>query len=212
MPARVHAERPEHTPGLRGYRPGEQTAGFTFWGNVVTRNLCLIGLLLLVTACAQPARTSQMIYHPSETQQAEVPDAVRDGITIASVSGGEETNPLWTSQVGDAEFREALLVTLQELQLSAFGDDAPYALTVNLLGLEQPLIGFDATVTCTANYLVVATADGSEVFNETFKTPYTADFSDAIIGIERLRLANEGAARANIQAFIARFLEVAEEL
>ena len=172
----------------------------------------LLGLLLLVAACAQPARTSQMIYHASEAQQAEVPDAVLGSVAIASVSGGEETSPLWTSEVGDVEFREALLVTLQELGLHAFDDDAPYALTVNLLGLEQPLVGFDATVTCTANYLVVANADGSEVFNETFVTPYTADFSDAIIGVERLRLANEGAARANIEAFVARFLQVAAEL
>jgi hypothetical protein len=137
---------------------------------------------------------------------------VRDGVVLSAVNGGKETDPLWTSEVGNAEFRDALLVSLQAAQLHAFDDNGPFTLTANLLELEQPLVGFDMTVTCRTNYLVTRKADGTEIFNETIVTPYTADFSDAFIAIERLRLANEGAARANIEAFINQFLVVAQDL
>ncbi len=171
-----------------------------------------IALALLVAACAQPARTSQMIYHADAAQLAEVPETVRNGLTIAAVDGGKETDPLWMSEVGNTEFRQALTVTLQEWQLHAFESDAPYALTATLLELEQPLAGFDITVTCRANYLVIRRSDNAEVFNETIVTPYTADFSDAFMAVERLRMANEGAARTNIEAFVRQFLGVAETL
>jgi len=178
----------------------------------VKLKFCLLGLLLLVAACAQPARTSQMIYHANEAQLADMPDVVRDGIAIVAVNGGQETDPLWQSEVGAPEFRDALLVSLQEAQLHDFDDNGPFSLTTTLLELEQPLLGFDMTVTCRANYLVIRDDDGAEVFNETIATPYTATVSDAFMGTERLRMANEGAARANIKAFIDQFLAAAQDL
>ena len=42
------------------------------------------------------------------------------------------------------------------------------------------------------------------VFDQVVDVPYTANFSDAFYGVERLRLANEGAIRVNIGAFLQR--------
>ncbi|MEM7445696.1 MAG: hypothetical protein AAF414_20410 [Pseudomonadota bacterium] len=47
---------------------------------------------------------------------------LRGEVEIEEVGCGQETNPLWTSEVGNAEFREALLVSLQNAGLAAVGD------------------------------------------------------------------------------------------
>ena len=40
------------------------------------------------------------------------------------------------------------------------------------------------------------------MFDQTITEPYTANFSDAFLAVERLRLANEGAMRVNIGTFL----------
>ena len=51
-------------------------------------------------------------------------------------------------------------------------------------------------------------SDKVEKFNETLSTPYTAKFGDSIIAVERLKLATEGAARANITKLIEKLYEL----
>ena len=58
------------------------------------------------------------------------------------------------------------------------------------------------TVTASVNYIVSERATGKEVFNRTVAVPYTAKFGDALMGVERLKLANEGAIRTNISQLI----------
>ena len=42
------------------------------------------------------------------------------------------------------------------------------------------------------------------IFREIIRTPYTAGMGDSLIGIKRLRLANEGSARTNISTLMKR--------
>jgi len=169
----------------------------------------VFGLLLLATAaCAQPARTSNMIAYPTEAAFEAVPEDLKGSLRLGEVTGGQETDPLWQSEVGNAEFRDALIATLQSHRLAGTEAEAPYELDAQLIKLEQPLAGFDLTVTATARYVVERRADGSTAFDETITTPFTADFSSSFMAIERLRLANEGAARSNITEFVRRYLEV----
>jgi hypothetical protein len=175
----------------------------------MTARWTILGLLLLMTAaCAQPARTSNMIAYPTEAAFEAVPDDLKGSLVLGEVTGGQETDPLWQSEVGNPEFREALTVSLQAHRLAGSATDAPYELDAQLIELEQPLGGFDLTVTATARYVVESRTDGTTAFDETITTPFTADFSSSFMAIERLRLANEGAARSNITQFIRRYLEV----
>jgi hypothetical protein len=46
------------------------------------------------------------------------------------------------------------------------------------------------------------------VLREIIRTPFTAGFGDSVIGIKRLRLANEGSARVNIIAMLKRLSDL----
>ncbi|WP_315808553.1 hypothetical protein [Pseudomonas sp. C9-3] len=66
------------------------------------------------------------------------------------------------------------------------------------------MFGFNFTVTSTVEYSLVENAGGRVVWQETVKEPFTAGVGDAFYGVTRLRLANEGSARANINTLLQR--------
>lgn len=164
------------------------------------RIAAVLTVTALLGACAQPARTSAMV--ADVTGQTVLPEGspLANAVAMGDVTGGEATNPAWTSEVGNPEFRQALTLSLQQHTILA-ETDAPMTLVATLVNMDQPLVGFDMTVTSSVAYKITNTA-GEEVFNETISVPYTASFSDAFVGAERLRLANEGAIKANIKRFI----------
>jgi hypothetical protein len=173
---------------------------------------CKIVALMIIGAavqgCAEPAQVSGMVA-PAPTTDAWVNSPYKGAMSVGTVSGGEETNPLWTSMVGDKEFKEALHHSLAVNKLLAPTDnDAKYIVNAELKGLDQPLMGFDVTVSAKVDYRVTK-KDASELaFGNTVDSKYTAAFSDAYVGVERLRLANEGAIRNNIKTFLDRLLGV----
>ena len=77
-----------------------------------------------------------------------------------------------------------------------------FMLTAQLLSLDRPFIGIDMTVTASVLYTLTEAVAGKELRVKTITLPYTAKFRDSLIGVERLRLANEGAARTNIQRLV----------
>lgn len=159
---------------------------------------------LILSACAEPAKQQNMI--------ASAPSAsgspLASSMCVTKVSGGEETNPLWTSEVDDSAFRGALDASLQRSGLAApSSSDCRLDVEASLLGLAQPIAGFDMEVTSNVNYSVLNSGTDVAYFESTVTMPFTATFSDAFAGVTRLRLANEGAIRANITEFIRRVTE-----
>jgi len=131
--------------------------------------------------------------------------------TSVEVAGGQKTNPAWASQISNPAFEEALTSAIQQsgvfsAVVNAGGAD--YQLKVTLVNLDQPMIGFNMTVNAVADWKLISAADKKPVFDEYIATPYTAKVSDAFVGVTRLRLANEGAARANIKEGIRRLSEL----
>jgi hypothetical protein len=167
----------------------------------------LVGLAALaLSACASPAKVENMVTSATAGAQAPNSDLV-EAVCVTKVTGGEETNPLWTSEVDDASFRAALQGSLRNNRLAAAGDDGcRYGIEVNMLGLAQPIIGFNMTVTSHVNYSVLERPSGNSYFLTTVNAPYTATVGDAFAGVKRLRLANEGSIRSNIQKFIDELL------
>lgn len=164
------------------------------------RLVILIAISLVIGGCASPARIDQMtVYSPV----GKTNPALKDGIAVTDVTGGRETSAMWTSQVSSDDFRRALETSLQNAGLyNRVAGASRFQLTADLTRLDQPMLGLDMTVTSTVRYSLVDTKTRKEVYGRVIQMPFTAKFSDAFAGVERLKIANEGSVRANIQAVI----------
>lgn len=167
------------------------------------RALALVATML-TAACAQGARTDAMIAVPA----APLPgaSALRQAVAVGSVTGGQTTNPLLTSQVANEDFSAALRASLNARAMVDLSGRR-FRLDAVLTSLSQPLIGLNMTVTAVVTYRLTDGATGRVVFDRVIATPFTADFAASLLGVERLRIANEGAIRANITALLDALLE-----
>jgi outer membrane murein-binding lipoprotein Lpp len=177
--------------------------------NIKSVALTAVTAVVLLSGCATPARVDQMTATTTRTVAATIPEALRQNIAIKDVTGGQETNPLWTSQVSSAEFERALEASLRVADLGQINRQAGrFTLTAQLGKLDQPFVGISMTVTASVLYILVERSTGKTVWQNTITTPYTASFGDAVIGVERLKLANEGAVRTNITELINQLLQL----
>lgn len=171
-------------------------------------SVVILGFIISLSGCATPARVDQMTVSGTPSQRiAKTP--LHNNVAIRDVTGGQETNPMWKSNVGSSEFSQALEASLRSVGLLAANRQAgSHTLIVHLQNVDQPFIGLDMTVTASVNYIVAERATNKEVFNKTVAMPYTAKFGDALLGLERLKLANEGAIRTNISQLIEELLNL----
>lgn len=164
------------------------------------RMLVVIGCTAVLFGCASGAKMENMVYGNADGAPTTYDKALKKAINVGTVTGGEETNPLWTSEISDEAFYGAIRKTL-ELQ-GLLSDSGRYRLSVSLLNVDQPSFGFDMTVTTDVKYTLVDSRTGKTLLNKTIKAPHTATVGDAFVAIERLRLANEGSGKKNIGAFM----------
>lgn len=159
---------------------------------------------LMLFGCAGGATKEGMTYISATPMKFS--DALENEVTVDSVEGGQSTNPLWTSEISDDAFADALKATLEALGL--LSDNGRYQLRVILKEVDQPLFGLDLTVTTVINYQLIDTQTNQTIVNETIEAKHTATFDDAFAAIKRLRLANEGSARKNIAELVNRLSEI----
>lgn len=160
-----------------------------------------VALTLVLGGCASPAMTENMQVLGT-LEQRTTPSVLREQIVVKDVTGGQETNPMWTSEVSSSSFHRALESSLQNVGLLAPIQSGQYQLVAHLEELDQPLMGLDLKVTANVRYTLVETASGKSVYERSISLPYTATVGDAFAAVKRLRLANEGAIRVNIEALI----------
>ena len=152
-----------------------------------------------LASCAQAARVDQMTAMPTTALPAT--SGLQHAVQLNSVTGGTATNPLWMSKVGNPEFQSALSSSLGSAGLLANGDGR-YHLDAKLEALHQPMMGFDLTVHTQVHYTLTDTKAARPVFDHEINSDFTATVSDAFMAVERLRLANEGSIKKNIQTFM----------
>lgn len=172
------------------------------------RLLFAAAFALVLTGCASSAKIEGMTVADDQAQALKFDQALHQNLQLSEVQGGGKTNPLWTSEIEGQDFQTALRTSLGKAGLLSSANQAPYALHANLLRVEQPIFGLDFKVTTEVEYRLVETASGREVFREVLRTPYTATIGDAFVGVTRLRLANEGAAKENIAALLKRLSQL----
>lgn len=164
--------------------------------------LAVFAPVALGACVARPASVSGMI--AQDTAGTAIPQTLEHSMTVGVVTGGEATNPLWTSEVGNEEFRAALEQSLRNFDLLAERQTGRFIVDADLIDVQQPSIGFALTVTSTVAYRVRPLNSVEPIFEETVIAPYTASATSSFLGTERLRIANEGSVRTNIEMFIDR--------
>lgn len=167
----------------------------------------LILIVLGAAGCASPAEMRSMVVDQSALVRAVPNSPFRNALLIERVSGGEPTNPLWTSEISNTAFRGALRTSLENSGLMATKKPR-FLLFATLSAVDQPLIGLDLTVHTDVIYRVLETKTKKIWLDQNVSAAYTATFGDAPIAIVRLRLANEGSVRENIKEFIKRLMAV----
>jgi hypothetical protein len=157
--------------------------------------------MCLLAGCASASKPEAMV-------PAEIKVQNRHARTVSvQVSGGQQTDPMWASQIADADLRRAL-----EMSITKFGvftgvlntGQGDYHLVVKLAELDQPGMGFNMTVRVSANWSLTKAGASEPVFSRRIQGGHTATVGDAFAGVKRLRLANEGAARDMISKGLAR--------
>lgn len=173
---------------------------------VIIRRLAVVAavasLMGLAAACASPSRPELMVLPATSGLTAASGDLGYRSVTSVVVSGGAETNPLWTAQVSNEDLKTALEGSLAAA--GYMGSDGPnMVVTANMVELQQPIMGLDLSVTSRIQYQV--TSNGRVVFNDTVSATGTGTMSDAFAAVERLRVANEKSIKENIKQFLQRF-------
>jgi ABC-type uncharacterized transport system auxiliary subunit len=161
----------------------------------------LAGLILLSGAlflggCATPSQPAAMVAAPlgSVTKHAQA-------ISV-TVTGGTETSAAGASKISNSDFAEAVGQSITQSGLfarTAAANMSDYQLDLQIVRLDQPMIGFSMTVTLEVTWKLARRNDHQIVWQKAITSTYTAKAGDAFAGVTRLRLATEGAARGNIQ-------------
>ncbi len=169
----------------------------------------ILVLIALVTGCASPAKMENMTISSEEWGQFKGSVKLKNNIIVETISGGKGTNPLWTSEISNEDFKQAMMNSLADAQyLSSSSESSEYSLSAVLIEVKQPLLGASMTPTTIISYSLVDKENKEEIFYKKVTTPYTAKWNAAFLGVERLRLANEGSARNNIKSLIENLNEL----
>ena len=159
--------------------------------------IALVSFGFVLTGCATPSNKAAMSI--SKVEQAASNPEYLGAFKLGNILGGKETNPLWTSQVSNGSFKAALEDSLRNVRYLASGSEGVFVIDANLQKLDQPLFGLTFDVTSEVSYRIEGRG-----YTKTLQivSVGTATVSDAFIGIERLRIANERSIKQNITDFI----------
>lgn len=163
------------------------------------RSVWWVGLITIafLAGCAAPANKQAM--SPPEVSTGGKQHA---GSVKVTTSGGTETGALDSSNIGNADLRDAIEAAITRSKLFkevVQGTAGDYELAVTVIQLSKPMFGGTFTVDLEAGWSLVRVSDKRAMWRQVVKTSGTATMGDAFVGVERLRMAVERAARANIQ-------------
>ena len=118
-----------------------------------------------------------------------------------AVSGGKETSKMGASQISNDAYAQALRESIERAGLfsGVTTDGSRYRLTSFIGKVDQPMFGLSLTVKMEVSYALKDSKSGNTVWTKDINSEYTATPGQAFAAVERLRLANEGAARENIR-------------
>lgn len=168
-----------------------------------TKLTIILVVSMFLLGCASGAKMENMVYQGDKKNYDK---NLTDSVAVASVSGGQKTNPAWTSEIDDAAFSGAVKQSLLEQGL--LSETGKYELRVTMIKVDQPLFGLDLTVTTHVKYTLTNAESGVVIMDEVVIAPHTATVGDAFAAIKRLRLANEGSGKKNIEGMLEKLAKL----
>lgn len=164
----------------------------------------LLAAAVYLSGCASGAQMGNMVY---DGPDKAFDTTLKSNVGVSSVTGGEETNPAWTSEIDNSAFAGALNQSLKNQGL--LSENGRYQLKALMLEVDQPMFGLDFEVITHVRYILTDSENnGAVVLDETIIAPYTATIGDSFMAIKRLRLANEGSGKANIAGLLDKLSEL----
>jgi len=157
--------------------------------------IALVAAALGLAGCASPAHKENMAATPT------VPTKKLPYSVTVDARGGAETGAMDSSNVSNADLKAAIESSIAKSSLFKSvvqGKNGDYELTVSVTQLSKPSFGGAFTVTMETGWSLIKTSDKSVVLRKAIRSSHTAELSDSLVGVTRLRLALEGAVRNNI--------------
>jgi hypothetical protein len=164
--------------------------------------LLLVATVALLSACATAAKVDSMSMSATERYYYQPDRPLSGRITVGTVTGGKDTNPMWTSEIGGAEFSAALRDSLETARLLNSTALADFEIDAELLRVDQPMFGFTFNVNTEVLYTLRDKQSGEIVLREPIHAVGTATTGDAFAGVKRLRIATEKSAQENIKRIV----------
>jgi hypothetical protein len=148
----------------------------------------------LLGGCASAARPGAM----SATLVTPVRKSTGD--VSVTVSGGS------ASEISNDAFAQALRDSIEGsgsfAKVSPSG--ARYQLQALIGSVDHPSAGVSFSVKMDVSYTLIDTQASKALCTQTISSEHTAHFSDSVLAATRLRRAEEGAAKANIEQALTR--------
>lgn len=165
--------------------------------------ICFAAVLgaLFLGGCVSNANSTSMV-------PTSLPAVIKHAGSVSlNVTGSPQVSSMGTALIKTDDFAEAIKVALTQSEVFAkvapAGQADDFHLEVVLVRIDQPMFGLNMTVTVESNWILTRTGDKSVIWQKAVISTYTAKVGEAFVGATRVRLANEGAARTNIQDAIA---------
>ncbi len=158
--------------------------------------LAVLAVVVVLAGCASPANRDAMTA-TSVASSKKLPYSLS-----VKTGGGNETNPMWSSDISNDDLRAAIEKSITQTALFkevVKGKSGDYELSVSIAKLTKPMFGAAFTVDIEAGWTLIKTSDKSVAMREVIKSTYTGGAFDSLVGTARLRMAVEGAARNNIK-------------
>lgn len=169
----------------------------------LVQTLLLLLAIVSLVGCVKPIPPENMI--PTGLGEGYIiyEGPLYKAISVSDVGGGQETNPMQYSTIGNPELEKAIIKALATNNYYATSsDNSKYNLSVFLVEIDIPMGGFTATVTTFVRYKLTEYKSQKVLLDEIIKTTETKTVSDVFTGFVRVRVAQEESMKSNIAKFI----------
>ncbi|WAC74479.1 hypothetical protein OU995_07110 [Roseateles sp. SL47] len=186
--------------GLAGRRPARAGARRRLLSLTLCMPLLMLPPLSLV-GCGAPARPLELAITDMDSLQLRswLSPQLRRNVDLEPVLGGQETNRLWGTRISDMSLNQAYQESLRRVGLMPdVPDTGRYQLKVEVLAVAQPNVPVSPEVAVAVRYTLTERTAQKPVYQRTLRTTQKAGLDDSLSPNEQLRIATEGALRANI--------------